>query len=276
VVGVVIALAASVSWGVGDFLGGLKARAMPALTVIACSQPFGLVALGIAVAVQAHPFPDRRVFWACLAAVMGTIGLAAFYRGLAAGAMAVVAPIAGAAAAIPVAVGLATGDKPGFLAEFGFLLAIGGIVVTSREPQATRIRLAAGAGWGLLAMAAFGGYYLPIRAASHEDFLWASLLFRITSVSLAWLALWIGRVRISGVRPHLGALAFVGLFDTGGNVLFAAATREGLISVVSVLASLYPVVTVLLARAALGERIERVQEAGVLLTLAGVVLISAG
>jgi drug/metabolite transporter (DMT)-like permease len=273
---VAIALAASVTWGIGDFLGGLKARVLPALVVIGCSQPFGLAVLAIVLAVGAHPFPDARVFWACLSALMGTIGLAAFYRGLAAGAMAVVAPIAGAAAAVPVVVGLATGEHPGFLRLLGIILAIGGVIVTSREPGTSSVRLAAGAGWGLLAMAAWGGYYLPIRAASHEDFLWASLLFRITSVTLVWLAILVFRPTFRGARASLGMLVLIGLFDTGGNVLFAAATREGLISVVSVLGSLYPVVTVLLARAALGERVARVQELGVVVTLAGVALISAG
>jgi drug/metabolite transporter (DMT)-like permease len=276
VLAVVIALAASVTWGVGDFLGGLKARVLPALVVIACSQPFGLVALAAAVAAQGHPFPDARVSWAVFGAAAGTIGLAAFYRGLAAGAMAVVAPIAGAASAVPVVAGLLTGEHPGALRELGIVLAIAGVVVTSREPRADGTRLAAGAGWGLLAMAAWGAYYLPLRAASHEDFLWASLVFRITSVSLVWLAILVLRPSLRGVRANLGVLVLIGLFDTGGNVLFAAATREGLISVVSVLASLYPVVTVLLARVALGERIAKVQEAGVVLTLAGVALISTG
>jgi len=217
------------------------------------------------------------VLWACLAAVFGTCGLVAFYRGMAAGAISVVAPIAGTAAAIPVAWGLATGDHPSSLQELGFVLALGGIVATSWERGAESPRLAAGVGWAALTLVAFGGYYVPMHAASQEDFLWASLVFRATSTSLVWIAVLSLRRRVAGIRPHLVALAAIGVLDTGGNVLFAAASQEhGLVSVVSVLASLYPVVTVLLARLALGERVRRAQEAGIVVTLAGVAMISAG
>ena len=94
--------------------------------------------------------------------------------------------------------------------------------------------------------------------------LWPSLIFRMTSVTLVWAVVLVRRVRLAGVRPHLAALAAVGLLDTGGNVFFAAASStHGLLSVVSILASLYPVVTVLLARFALGERVQVSQNAGV-------------
>ena len=261
----------------GDFLGGVKARVLPALTVLACSQPIGLAAVAVAVAIHGKGPPGLAVLWACLAAVFGTSGLVAFYRGMAAGAISVVAPIAGTAAAIPVAWGLATGDNPSSVQELGFVLALGGIVATSWERRAESPRLAAGVGWAALTLVAFGGYYIPMHAASQEDFLWASLLFRATSTSLVWVAVLALRQRVSGIRPHVLALAAIGVLDTGGNVLFAAASQEhGLVSVVSVLASLYPVVTVLLARLTLGERVQRAQEAGIVVTLAGVAMISAG
>ena len=261
----------------GDFLGGVKARVLPALTVLACSQPIGLAAVAVAVAIHGKGPPGLAVLWACLAAVFGTSGLVAFYRGMAAGAISVVAPIAGTAAAIPVAWGLATGDNPSSVQELGFVLALGGIVATSWERRAESPRLAAGVGWAALTLVAFGGYYIPMHAASQHDFLWASLVFRATSTSLVWIAVLALRQRVAGVRPHVLALAAIGVLDTGGNVLFAAASQEhGLVSVVSVLASLYPVVTVLLARLTLGERVQRAQEAGIVVTLAGVAMISAG
>jgi uncharacterized membrane protein len=275
---IAIALAAAVSWGCGDFLGGLKARTLDAIAVIAYSQPFGLAALAVAVLVAARPFPDdSSIFWACPAAVLGTVGVAAFYRGLATGAMAVVAPIAGAGAIVPVAIGLATGDQPGTVTEIGFVLAIAGVIAASREPSAGRGRLAAGAGWGIVALLCFGGYFIPMRAASEPDFLWATFLFRLTSVPLSWAALLaLRRPRPRPVSPHLVALVLIGLLDTGGNVLFALASTLGLISVVAVLASLYPVVTVLLARWALHERPARSQLIGVGAALSGVALIAAG
>ena len=270
------ALGASLAWGVGDFLGGLKSRVMPALSVMALSQPFGLVALGIAVAIRGTAPPGPEVWWSCLSAVLGTIGLFAFYRGMAAGAMSVVVPVASVAAAFPVIWGLASGDNVSHLQEVGFVAAIGGSALASVERHEQRTRLAAGVGWALLAMVAFGGYYVPMHSASAHDWLWPSFLFRCTSVTLVWTVVLLRRQVPHGFRPHLWALVAIGFLDTGGNVLFAAASMHGLLSVVSVLASLYPVVTVLLARIALRERVQLSQDVGIVATLAGVVMISAG
>ena len=271
------ALLASLAWGIGDFMGGLKSRVMPALVVMAVSQPFGLVALGIAVAVRGTGPPGPEVAWAALAAVFGTLGLLAFYRGMAAGAISVVVPLAAVAAGIPVIWGLAHGDHVSFLQEIGFVAALGGGLMTSLERSGSGRQFAAGTGWAVLALLGFGGYFIPLHASAAHDWLWPSFIFRIVSVTLVWSALLVTRRRARGVRPHLVVLAAIGLLDSGGNTLFAAASSShGLLSVVSVLASLYPVVTVLLARFALGERLERTQDVGVLVTLAGVVLISAG
>jgi uncharacterized membrane protein len=271
------ALLASLAWGVGDFMGGLKSRLMPVLVVMGVSQPFGLAALAIAVAVRGTGPPGPEVGWAALAAVFGTLGLVAFYRGMAAGAISVVVPLAAVAAGIPVIWGLAHGDNVSFLQEIGFIAALGGGVMASLERRGERPKFAAGTGWAILALLGFGCYFIPLHASATHDWLWPSLIFRIVSVSLVWSTLLLTRRRAAGVRPHLVALAAIGLLDSGGNTLFAAASSShGLLSVVSVLASLYPVVTVLLARFVLGERVERTQDIGVLVTLAGVVLISAG
>lgn len=272
-----LALGASLSWGIGDFIGGVKSRVLPSLVVMGASQPFGLAALAIAVAVRGTGPPGWEIAWAPLAALLGTTGLLAFYRGMAAGAMSVVVPIAAVAAGFPVVWGVVQGDDVSALQGIGFVLALGGCVLTAVEHGTERRRFAAGAGWGLLAMLAFGGYYVPFHAAAHHDWLWPSLVFRVTSVSLIWTALLVRRTRPRGIRPHIVALFAVGILDTGGNVLFAAASStHGLLSVVSVLASLYPVVTVLLARIVLRERVQRSQNVGVIAALAGVVLISAG
>ena len=114
-----------------------------------------------------------------------------------------------------------------------------------------------------------------MHAASTQDWLWPAFLFRCTSVTLVYSVVLIRRLRPTGLRGHWPGLIAIGLLDTGGNALFAAASSHGLLSVVSVLASLYPVVTVLLARLVLGERVQRSQDAGVLLVLGGVVLITA-
>jgi drug/metabolite transporter (DMT)-like permease len=273
-----LALGASLSWGLGDFLGGVKARVLPALTVLAASQPFGLAALGIAVVVRGSGVPGDEVAWSALAAVFGTIGLFAFYRGMAAGAISVVAPIAAVAAGVPVIWGVVVaGDKITGLQAIGFVAAVGGSVVASLESRPGQRQLAAGVGWAALAMLAFGAYYVPMHAASTQDWLWPAFLFRCTSVTLVWSIVLARRAWPRGLRPHWTGLVAIGLLDTGGNALFAAASStHGLLSVVSVLASLYPVVTVLLARLVLGERVQRTQDAGVVVALAGVVLITAG
>jgi len=201
----------------------------------------------------------------------------AFYRGMAAGAMSVVAPIAAVAAGIPVVWGLTQGDRVSFLQEVGFIATLGGTLLTSLESGGERPRFAAGAGWALLAVVGFGGYYVPLHASAAHDWLWPAFLFRVVSVTLVWSALVVTRGSVRGARVHLPALVAVGVLDTAGNALFAAASAtHGLLSVVSVLASLYPAVTVLIARIALGERVQRSQDVGVLFTLAGVALISAG
>ena len=270
-----LALAAAASWGVGDFFGGLKSRTLNPVAVLIVAQPIGLTLLAVWVAVRGQGPPGSAVLWACLAAVLGTTGLIAFYRGMAAGALSIVAPIAGAGAAIPVIWGLARGDHPSGYQELGFAAALIGVVLASFERKPEAARLAAGVGWAAIAMLAFGAYYIPMHAASHGDFLWAAFVFRLTSTTLiaaAWLVLRPPRAR----RADLPVLASIGVLDTGGNVFFAAASAKGIVSVVSILASLYPVVTVLLARAVLHERVHRSQELGIALALAGIVLISAG
>jgi drug/metabolite transporter (DMT)-like permease len=289
-----LALGAAASWGIGDFLGGLKSRSLRPVAVLIVAQPIGCALLGIWVAVRGQGPPGSAVLWACLAALFGTTGLIAFYRGMAAGALSIVAPIAGAGAAIPVIWGLARGDHPSAYQELGFAAALLGIVLasferrprasggTSRFPQTPstgplrgQAAFAAGVGWAAIAMLAFGSYYIPMHAASQGDFLWAAFVFRLTSttiVAAAWLTLRPPRAK----RADLPVLASIGVLDTGGNVFFAAASAKGLVSVVSILASLYPVVTVLLARAVLHERVHRSQELGIALALAGIVLISVG
>ncbi len=271
-----LALASSASWGTGDFLGAVQSRRMSPLAVMAVSQPVGLVLLGIAVAARATAPPGAGVAWACLAAVFGTIGLAAFYRGMASGSISVVAPIAGAAAVVPVAYGLLTGDRTSHLQQAGFAVVIAGVVLTSLERRIDAGRWAAGAGFGIVATLAFGVYFVFLHAASTGDFLWPAFLFRVVSTSLVWAGVLAFRTSLAPASAALPALAAVGVFDTGGNTLFAAASTQGAVSATSVLASLYPVVTVLLARHRLRERIHRVQELGVVCTVAGVALVSAG
>jgi drug/metabolite transporter (DMT)-like permease len=272
---IALALGASICWGVGDFLGGFSSRRMPALTVLAVAEVTGLAAIGVFVAARGLAPPGwSAVAFAATAGVAGALGLGALYRGMAVGAMGVVAPISAAAAVIPVAFGLARGERPSGLQLAGIAAALVGVALASREPGETA-RLAAGVGLALVAAVGFGSYIVLIDEAAEASAAWAVLVSRGTaSLAAVSVALAVGRLTLSA--RALPALAVIGLFDVSANGLLALALNEGLVSLVSVLSSLYPVVTIALARALLGERIGRVQAGGAAIALAGVGLISAG
>ena len=277
--GVGLALAASLCWGLGDFIGGSKSRVLPVLVVLIYSQLVGLVWIGGVALIAQDPVPDtREIALAALSAVAGTAGLVCFFRAIAIGKMSLVVPIAATAAVVPVVVGIATGDRPSELQLFGMAVALAGAVMASREPGAEGERGSLAAGVLLAALSALfiGFFFLAIDGASDGGAVWASLVNRITSVTLLLVAVAAIRPPLTGVGPHLPALAGAGTLDVSANLLFAAASTKGLISLVSVAGSLYPVITVLLARVVLKERVHRIQEAGVVAALGGVVLIAAG
>ncbi len=269
-----LALGASLAWGVADFVGPLIARTLGALRVLFWAQVGGLAAIAIAVAARGERPDEWLVLLAIPAAFAGTLGLWAYYRGIAAGAISVVAPIAGASAIVPVVYGIATGDDPSALQFLGIACALVGVVLASLERHEGTHRIAAGVGLALLAAIGFGFYFPPMHAAGKADFWWASLIFRATALLVIAAAAAVQRPSLR-LRPReLAIVAAVGIGDTIGNVLFAASSGTGLVSLTAVLASLYPIVTVLLASAVLHEQTAPTQRAGIALTLAGVVLIS--
>src|SRR4051794_23980286 len=272
---IALALSASLTWGFADFFGPLKGRTLGALRVLVYAQLGGLAVIALIVAVRGRGPDDWASLLAIPAAISGTLGLYAYYRGMAVGAMSVVAPIAGVSAVVPVIVGIASGDRPSAWQLLGIAGALAGVSLASRERGRAGPRLAAGVGLALLAAIGFGGYFPPMHAAGQADFWWASLFFRIASTSVILAAIAVRRPQLSIAPAQLPVLALIGIGDMAGNLLFAASASHGLVSITSVLASLYPIVTVVLARIVLSERVARSQEAGVALTLAGVALISA-
>lgn len=276
---IALALSASLTWGVADFFGPLKGRSLGALRVLVYVQLGGLVAIAAIVAIRGKGPADAGALLAIPAALSGTLGLYAYYRGIAVGAISIVAPIAGVSAAIPVTVGIVSGDRPSTWQLLGIACALGGVFLASREPASERAlqsAVAPGVGLALLAALGFGGYFPPMHAAGNADFWWASLIFRLTSTSVILAAVAVRRPSLSLPPLQVPALVLIGIGDMLGNLLFAAAASQGIVSITSVLASLYPIVTVLIARALLDERVARSQELGIALTLAGVALISAG
>jgi drug/metabolite transporter (DMT)-like permease len=273
---IALALGASLAWGFADFFGPLKGRTLGALRVLLYAQLGGLVLIAVVIAIRGKGPESPAALFAVPAAISGTLGLYAYYRGIAVGAISVVAPIAGISAAVPVIVGIASGEHLSAVIAAGIACALVGVFLASREPGRGGPRIAAGVGLALLAAIGFGGYFPPMHAAGHADFWWASLFFRATSTCVVLAAILIRRPNVAVAVDQVPVLALIGIGDMLGNLLFAAASRGGLVSVTSVLASLYPIVTVVLARVVLAERVARSQEAGIALTLAGVALISVG
>ena len=276
---VLLALGASLAWGFADFGAGAAARRLPVFVVAAVSQMAGLGFAGAVVLATAHGTPSRRQFaWAAFAGVVGVVGLSFFYRALAVGTMGIVGPITATAAIVPLAYGLGRGERPSSVQGIGVALAVIGVIAASLEPLPEgggRRRLGIGVGFALAAAFSFGWALVGLSRAAPGGVAWATLTMRIAAVPIALvLALTLQR-RAPSSRGWL-LLAAVGVTDAGATLLYAAATTRGLLSVIGVLSSLYPIVIVVLARVLLAERLARSQLAGVALALAGVALISAG
>ena len=271
---VALALASSVVWGTSDFLGGIYTRRLTLAPVLVVSQLAGLVLLGVATGLAGQL--DTHAFAVGLVAgVFGAVGIAAFYRALATGTISIVSPVSACGAIVPVGLALAQGERPGALALAGCAIALAGAVLASVHeftgaPAArSSVMLAGTAALGIggflyfIAHAVRGGHMLPA-------------LFGSRSASLALLLIGVLATRSSVRMPagRIPAVAGIGLLDVAANALFAAAATRGYLSIVSVLGSEYPVVTVILAQKVLGERVSRPQAAGIALALIGVGIVS--
>src|SRR4051794_21051384 len=277
---IALGLAASLSWGTADFIGGLQARRIPVVAVVLGSQLAGLVLVALIVLIRGEAPPGGDfALYAALSSIGGIIGLTAFYTALSIGPMGVVAPLSATAAVIPVIVGVATGDRPSAIQAVGVVVAVTGVVLASREAsdEAERSRtVSKGVGFALISAVGFGCFFLLIDRASDADVLWAVSVNRTVSVLLLALALLATRPQVGLKAADMRVLAVVGILDVTANGLFAVAATMGLVSVVAVLSSLYPVMTVILARVVLKERLRAVQRIGAAAALVGVALISAG
>lgn len=261
----ILALSAAVAYGVGDFLGGVAARRESATVVVLWSHLVGLVMLLMLAPLLGGELTPRAMAIGAVAGLFGGIGVALFYRGLAVGAMSVVAPIAALlSAAVPVAAGLIEGERPTPAALAGIALALGAIVLVSRDAAPEdrgplrwqALALAVGAGL------AFGLFFVVISHAGEGVGIWPLVGARAASVSLF---LGLGAAGVTAAAPPKGAIGAIvacGVLDAGANVFLLLALDHGLLSVVSVLTALYPAGTVLLARYVLGENLRPVQRAG--------------
>ena len=272
---ILLALVTAASYGVGDFSGGLAARRAPPLSVTATAHALGLVGVTIlAAVVGADLVRPADLALGAAGGACGCLGVVLLYRGLATGRMAVLSPVSAVVAAVvPVVGGLLAGDRPGRLAVLGIVAALAAISLVSRSgpmgrPDPASLLVALGSGVG------FGAFFLLISGVHAEAGLWPLAVGRLTSVLVASsfaLARGLGPIVPRAALPL--ALA-AGALDATANVTFLLATQRGLVSVVAVIASLYPAGTVLLAVALEGERLSAAQGAGRAAAAAALVLIA--
>lgn len=274
-----LAFGSGMSWGTADFLAGVSARRLPLLVVSHVSQLAGLLFIGAIVLIRGEgPQETVALAYGLAGGVVGAVGLSALYRGLAIGRMGVVAPTAALSGVVPVAWGLLRGDRPSSLQFAGIALAIGGVILAARATDdGSERRTAAGVGLALVAALTLGMLVVLLDEAGRSDPLWGVLMVRVGALTLLSIALIARRPTFAMTKRQGGRLAAVGVLDNGANLAFAlAAEAGGLLALTSVLGSLYPVATVVLARFVLHERLARHQAIGVGAALTGVVLIAAG
>ena len=277
------ALLSSGLWGTADFIGGRLSRDLPALWVVAASQACSLALLAVgsvaAVALGVRAQGTGWLGWGVGGGVALTVGLASFYRGLAIGRMGVVAPIASTGVAVPVAVGFLQGDRPVATQAVGIAVAVVGVLLAGlsssgdgagadqRRGGSRPIVLALVAGVG------FGAALVCLQQSATSSSLYALTVMRAVILALLVVPAWRARPTSGVGRGTVGSLVALGVCDVGANAMFSVASLSGSLALVAVLSSLYPVVTTLLARQLLHERLSRWQLAGVVATLGGTVLI---
>ncbi len=275
---VVLALCAAALWGTGDFLGGFASRRTAVLVVLFWSQLAGLTGLVVWVVWSGAGRPGVGAMLAALGAgFAGVAGLACLYRGLAVGAMGIVAPISATSPVVPLVVDIGRGRSPGTVQWIGIVVALAGVVLVSRQPGPGRAPVvAAGVGLALAAALGFGLFVVGLGVAAQESPSWAAATARFASVCTVVAALAATRTSVRCSQRLLPLIVAVGIFDAGANALIAVAATHGSIGIVAVLSALYPVMTILLARALLHERLGATRVGGGLIAVAGAALIAAG
>lgn len=274
---VVLALCSALVYGVGDYLGGRASRHQASVVVTTTGQAVSLLLVLAVVLVMGTPSPDAATWaWSAGGGVFGALGITGLYHGFAHGEVTVVAPVSAVVGAVvPVVVGIATGERPSALALVGIVLAVGAVALVSgalgthqhsTPPRIVALSVVVGACFGLL--------FVAFDRAAHDAGMWPLAIARFSSVPmLLSLALFTGQ-RVKAHRPSMHLAVVAGVFDMGANGLYLVATRGGLLSVVAVVASLYPASTVALAATIDHERIGRWQAIGMALAVLAVVLVT--
>ncbi len=277
---ILLALGCAVVYGAADFLGGLASRRTSVFGVVAFSQVIGLAALLVLLPWLGGPVDAADLWWGAAAGLAGAAGLVVFFRTLARGVMSVIAPVtAVTAAAVPVLVGLLTGDRIGTWSAVGIVLALAAVVLVSAEGGLGALSQARPASLlpALLAGSMFGIFFVLLDRTSDGSGLTPLVTARLASVALVVVIALVTRQPLGVTRAALPLVAASGVGDMTANALFLLATQQdGQLAITGVLASLYPVSTVVLAQLVLRERLVGAQVAGLGAAVAAVVLITAG
>jgi len=288
--GVLFGLLAAATYGVADFAGGQVSRRADVFSVVLVSQLLGAIPLALVVPFFVEgPPTEAALAWGAAAGVGGGTGVVLLYRGLAVGRMSVVAPITGVVAAgLPVIFGLALGDRPGPVSMVGIAVALVAVVlVSSSQPADNEEDVAldepvdaswkrAGVPYALGAGTGFGLFFVFLDRAGDNSGVWPLIATRCSSLVLITVIALALRRPIKPPRGTLMMMAVAGVLDVAANVFYLISTRFGLLSLVAVLTSMYPAVTVLMARIFLNERMIRTQLVGLALAGAAIVMIVLG
>jgi drug/metabolite transporter (DMT)-like permease len=277
-VAVILALTSAAVYGAADFLGGLASRKTSVFGVVALSQVVGLAALLALLPWLGGPVDGTDLAWGVAAGVAGASGLVLFFRTLARGVMSVIAPVtAVTSAAVLVLVGLLGGNRIGLWAAAGIALALAAVVLVSAEGGLSALRAARPASLApaLAAGTAFGFFFVLLDRTSEDAGVTPLVAARMASVALVVVLALATRQSLRVTRPALPLVALSGVGDMTANALFLLATQqEGQLAITGVLASLYPVSTVMLAQVLLRERLAGAQVAGLGTAVAAIVLIT--
>ncbi|GGT63237.1 EamA family transporter [Actinomadura citrea] len=288
----VLALAAALAYGVADFLGGTVTRGSTAIRALTWCVPIGLAVVLVSALLTGGDVSAGPMAWGFVAGLCGGGGLIAFYRALARGPMSVVAPVSAlAAAVIPVAVGVAQGERLDASVLLGVLLCLVAIGLVSMEAGGEKEPAAGSGGRRLLdsgpvmaglSGSCFGVFFVLLNEAGDGTGLWPIVGARLGNLAIVVVALLFLAARGGNAGPKLSGRTLIvlallsGSLDAGANVLYFLAVHSGMLSLAAVLTSLYPAITVLLARVAYSERLRAVQRVGMAVAVAGVALVTVG
>lgn len=269
-----LALASSLVWGTSDFFAGLASRRRPAVAVVGWTQGLALLVVSLFVLARWDTVTFQGwPLWSVAAGLSGMTGLICFYSALSSGTMGVVAPIAALGVVVPVVLGVASGETPSSWAWIGMLVAIVGVTLAS-GPELSGDVSPRPVVLASVAAVGFGFALFCLDRGARESTLLTLWGMRVTSVTILVVVALALRTA-GGVRTReVPALLVIGCGDLGANFLFGIASSRGQVSVASVLGSLYPVVTTVLARVVIGERLRRVQQVGVVLAIGGAAVIA--